>query len=48
MDDEEARASMKKMGIVRHLGGPERMREALRTEVENATRVAREAKMVKP
>ena len=48
MDDEEARASMKKMGIVRHLGGPERMREALRTEVENATRVAREAKMATP
>ena len=48
MDDEEVRASMKKMGIVRRLGGPERMREALRTEVENATRVAREAKTVKP
>ena len=47
MDGEEVRASMNKMGIVRRLGGPERMREALRTEVENATRVAREAKMVK-
>ena len=48
MDDEEVRASMKKMGIVRHLGGPERMREALPTEGENATRVVREAKTVKP
>ena len=38
---------MHKMGILRRLGGPERMREAMRAEVENATRVAREAKMVK-
>ena len=48
MGDEEVRASMNKMSIVRCLGGPEHMREALRTEVENATRVAREAQMVKP
>ena len=41
------RASMNKMGIVRRVGGPERMRDALRTEVENATRVARDAKMLK-
>jgi len=48
MDDDEVRASMAKMGITRRLGGPDRMREALRAEVENATRVAREAKMVNP
>ena len=47
MDGEEVRTSMNRMGIVRRLGGPERLRDALRTEVENATRVAREAKMVK-
>ena len=47
LDGEEVRASMHRMGIIRRLGGPERMRDALRTEVENATRVAREAKMVK-
>lgn len=47
MEGEEVRASMHKMGILRRLGGPERMREAMRAEVENATRVAREAKMVK-
>ena len=46
MDDEEVRAGMAKMGILRRLGGPDRMREAIRAEVENATRVAREAKMV--
>jgi hypothetical protein len=47
MDGEEVRASMSRMGIIRRTGGSERMRDALRTEVENATRVAREAKMVK-
>ncbi len=47
MDGEEVRANMNRMGILRRLGGPERLREALRTEVENATRVAREAKMLK-
>jgi len=46
MDGEEVRVAMNRMGIIRRLGGPERMREALRTEVENATRVAREARMV--
>ena len=47
MEGEEVRQSMHKMGVFRRLGGPERMREAMRTEVENATRVAREAGMVK-
>ncbi|NBS75189.1 MAG: tripartite tricarboxylate transporter substrate binding protein [Betaproteobacteria bacterium] len=47
LEGEQTRLQIDKMGITRRLGGRQRMYEALKTEVEQATKVAREAKMVK-
>lgn len=47
LDGEETRLQMAKMGLERRLGPREQMFDAVRTEIENATRVAKAAKMIK-
>ena len=44
---EEVRMQLEKMGLFRRLGGRQKMFDAMREEIRNATRVAHEAKMIK-
>ena len=47
LDGEPVRVQLEKMGLFRRLGGRQKMADAMRAEIANATRVALEAKMVK-
>lgn len=47
LDGEQMRVQLEKMGLFRRLGGRQKMFEAMRDEIKNATRVAHEAKMIK-
>lgn len=47
LDGEPVRVQLERMGLSRRLGGRQKMADAMRAEIANATRVALEAKMVK-
>lgn len=47
LDGEPVRMQLEKMGLFRRLGGRQKMFDAMREEIRNATRVAHEAKMIK-
>lgn len=47
LDGEPVRLQLEKMGLFRRLGGRQKLYEAMRDEIKNATRVAHEAKMIK-
>ena len=47
LEGELVRVQLERMGLSRRLGGRQKMADAMRAEIANATRVALEAKMVK-